>query len=382
MKAIISEYHTWDTDFRIGNHHYARAFIDAGWDVLWVSHPVSPFHVFKSENSERMKLARSGPTVHANGPIELVPYTLLPFIDKPMLRSKAVIENSGKFFTPPLKRTLEESGFDEPDLLWITDTVMHTLIDSCRAKFIAVRIADDNVEFKGSPNALKWAENRLCERADAIFATSHPLEKKLKKIYGEKTHLLRNGVEFDRFQGEFPRPKEFENINGPIAIYVGAIEEWFEPDWVVSLAENHPELTICLIGRIGITEPRFQNKRNILALGSRPYETIPGYLVHSDVGIIPFRRTRLVESISPLKLYEFFASGLPVVSTSWNELEDLSSPAMLVHDYDEFSESVLKAVNESMKKNMQSEYREFAQANSWDSRFRDILEILKVDSDH
>ena len=75
---------------------------------------------------------------------------------------------------------------------------------------------------------------------------------KLKPEYPGKVHLLRNGVRFDHFQGEFERPEDISDIDGPIAVYVGAIENWFQPEWILSLAEARKELTIIIIGRAQI----------------------------------------------------------------------------------------------------------------------------------
>ena len=73
MKVIICEYHPWNAVFRIGNHHYAREFLSSGWEVLWISHPVSFLHGLKAGNEERMRRSREGPEKHADGPTELVP---------------------------------------------------------------------------------------------------------------------------------------------------------------------------------------------------------------------------------------------------------------------------------------------------------------------
>jgi len=377
MKVIICEYHPWDTVFRIGNHHYARAFMDDGWKVLWMSHPVSPFHGMKAENEKRMMRARMGAVLHEDGPTEVVPYTKLPFLNKPLLRSEWVLRNSHRYLRPSLKDLLSKNEFDNPDLVWLTDTVMHSVADEVKAGKLAVRIADDNTEFKNTTGSLRVIEDELCTKADVVFVTSYPLLEKLQAKYGDRIHLLRNGVNYEHFQGNFERPPEYDEIDGPIAVYVGAIEEWFDPEIVLGLAVESPDLTIILIGPVGIDQAVFAGKKNIKAIGPRPYEKIPSYLAHADIGIIPFKRTPLVESVSPLKLFEFFAAGLPVVSTSWKELENLQSPAFLAGDRDEFAAHVINAVNGELKNQRGSEYyRSYAKENSWNARYRSAMDIL------
>ena len=112
MKIIICEYHPWDTVFRIGNHHFAREFLDDGWNVLWISHPVSFLHGLKQENRERMERAKLGPLIHLDGPTEIVPYTRLPFLNKPFLNSRWVLENSHRYYRPPLRDIIKKAGFE------------------------------------------------------------------------------------------------------------------------------------------------------------------------------------------------------------------------------------------------------------------------------
>jgi len=370
MKVIICEYHPWDTEFRIGNHHYARLFLDHGWDVAWISHPVSRFHALKKSNVTRLERASGGPFRHENGPVEIVPFTNLPFLKKPVLSSRWVLNNTHRFMTPPLVESLRSAGgFDKPDLIWLTDTVMHSVVQIAPAKAVALRIADDNIRFRNMPGSLKHIENELSKRANIIFATSSPLVDRLKSVYGEKVKLLRNGVNFDHFQGEFEKPDGLSDIEGPVAIYVGAIEEWFEPDWVEKLARERGDISVLLIGRVGIDIDRFEDLPNVHFIGPVPYEQIPAWLAHSDVAIIPFKRTPLVESVSPLKLFEFFAAGLPVVSASWTELEKLGSPATLVSDCTDFIKGVSNAVDGTEKIADYDEHKKYAVVNSWRARF-------------
>ncbi len=376
MKLIIAEYHPWDTKFRIGDHHYAREFLNDGWEVLWISHPVSFAHGVKPENRTRIERARSGPYRHKDGPIELVPYTNLPWLNKPILSSLWVLENTLRLCRPPLKSTLEKIGFDKPDLLWITDTSMHTIADLVDAKAVAVRIADDNTEFRNMPESLRIVEENLANRADFLFVTSAPLFERLEVKFGSKLHLLRNGVNFDYFQGTFDRPTDFKDIDGPIVFYVGAIEEWFNSEWVKNLAEKRKDITIFLVGRVGTDLSNLKDLQNVKITGLRPYESLPGYMAHSNAGIIPFKRTRLVESVSPLKLFEFLASGLPVVSTSWMELEHLGSPALLANRADEFVEMVSKVIDEDWKSNRGDKFRDYARSHSWKVRYDTAMEVI------
>ncbi|MHB1377732.1 MAG: glycosyltransferase, partial [Candidatus Humimicrobiaceae bacterium] len=79
----------------------------------------------------------------------------------------------------------------------------------------------------------------------------------------------------------------------------------------------------------------------------------------------------VVDTVNPIKLYEYMACGLPVVSTSWKELELINSPAFLAKSTEEFSESLYGALESGKDK----KYLDFAKENSWDKRFEEIIRI-------
>jgi glycosyltransferase involved in cell wall biosynthesis len=65
-------------------------------------------------------------------------------------------------------------------------------------------------------------------------------------------------------------------------------------------------------------------------LGRRDYRDLPAYCARFDAALLPFRINPMTRSINPIKLREYLAAGLPVVSTPLPEvirwLEPLSTP--------------------------------------------------------
>ncbi len=60
---------------------------------------------------------------------------------------------------------------------------------------------------------------------------------------------------------------------------------------------------------------------NVHRIGEVPYERLPEHLAAFDVCTIPFQRTPLTEATNPVKLYEYFATGKPVVARRLPEIE-------------------------------------------------------------
>jgi glycosyltransferase involved in cell wall biosynthesis len=59
---------------------------------------------------------------------------------------------------------------------------------------------------------------------------------------------------------------------------------------------------------------------NVFHLGRKPQATMPAYISGFDVCLNPFKRSRVADSVNPLKVYEYLAAGKPVVSTPMEAL--------------------------------------------------------------
>ncbi|GAI05320.1 unnamed protein product, partial [marine sediment metagenome] len=110
----------------------------------------------------------------------------------------------------------------------------------------------------------------------------------------------------------------------------------FDLDLLSFLAKKLNNVSFFLIGSSRINLNPFKGIPNIYILGRKNFKELPKYLWNADIGIIPFKREAVVETISPIKLYEYMACGLPVISTEWEELKVIKPPALLAKNKDEF----------------------------------------------
>src|SRR2546422_11327845 len=61
-KVIMACANYWQSPFRVGSHQLARAFVEAGWEVAFVSDPITPFHVatgLRTDLRQRIRTYRS-----------------------------------------------------------------------------------------------------------------------------------------------------------------------------------------------------------------------------------------------------------------------------------------------------------------------------------
>jgi glycosyltransferase involved in cell wall biosynthesis len=114
---------------------------------------------------------------------------------------------------------------------------------------------------------------------------------------------------------------------------------------------------------------------NIHVLDRRPYAALPGYLAALDCALIPFRATPLTAAVSPIKLYEYLAAGLPVVSTPIPAATALGRE-VAVGAGTRFLEAVEQAVAGANDVAAAEARRRRARANTWDHRIATIREAI------
>ena len=124
-----------------------------------------------------------------------------------------------------------------------------------------------------------------------------------------------------------------------------------------------------------IRRSRLQRQRNVLWLGPRPYPTLPAYLRLFDVATIPFAINDITLATSPLKLFEYFAGGRPVVTTPMPECQAFEEVA-IADTAAAFAAALDPARERGKDPAFRRHLRELGRTNSWEARVEAVLERL------
>jgi glycosyltransferase involved in cell wall biosynthesis len=236
---------------------------------------------------------------------------------------------------------------------------------------------DDWEFFPGVEENVLEAERMLVNNADSVLVVSQALYEKCANRYGAaKLTLIPNGCDYNHFSSV---PRHKYNESRTVIGYTGNITEWFDWDSVLNLAITMPNALIRLVGPYRDVPTNLPN--NIELLGRQPYDKMPGYNSTCDVCIIPFKgNDDLVRSVSPIKLYEYLASGCPVVSTPMDDVYRLLEEGVVhvASSPSDFVIEVLRAVALSWDDALVTRRRSVAQKHSWDSRWKAIEEGLGI----
>jgi hypothetical protein len=237
---------------------------------------------------------------------------------------------------------------------------------------------DEFSEFTGShKQALLAMERQLMKRAAAVIVSSQALLE-TKQAYNPNTFLVTHGVDVRHFAKAFDPttviPQEVASLPRPIVGFFGLIADWVDLDLIRYLALARPRWSFVLIGKHDTSVESVAGLSNVYLLGQKGYRELPAYCKAFDVAMLPFAVNKLTRAANPLKLREYLAAGLRVVSTAIPEAERLQD-VRVARTHSEFLAHADQLVNEARC----TPRRDIAAAmdrESWDGKVDQMVEIV------
>jgi len=291
----------------------------------------------------------------------------------PLLNSYYVAKEYLKFSYSPMSRWLKDIHGKSVDILMFGASGI-SICSQVTARLVIYRLNDLISGFSGVSEGLIKYESEILRKADLVLPVSERLYEYATRKRGTRkgVYLLPNGVDVHKFLRSYQIPLEYKRIPDPIAIYVGTIASWFDWDLLICSAEHKKDMSFVIVGPGYIPT---NLPKNVYTFGPKPYQEIPAYMQHANMGLIPFKDVSLIQYMErPLKFYEYLASGLPVVSVAHGALKKMSPYAILAEDAKEFVAGIDRALE--YKETERNELREIAQKFSWDKVFTEFDKIL------
>ncbi len=382
-RALWTNGQYWGSPVQLGAHHYARQLLQRSWDVAFVSDPISPWHLLypstARESLDRYHTwRRGGRYTHHRRLFDYTPLTLLPPFNAPLLRHPWVLKHWQQFTLPNLRKTLARHGFHRVDLLVVDSIAQGFWLDVVDARKTLTRVADNLAGFAATTPAMLERERDIIRQVDLVAYTAQSLKPLVTAHSPKASVYVPNGVDIAHFTHDRETlPEEYRHIPKPRAIYVGAIQAWFDTQLLTQVAQRLNRVSFVLIGPPRTDLGSLTRLGNVHLLGRRSYAAIPPYLKHAHVGLIPFKPSPLVRSVNPLKLYEYMACGLPVVATGWEELRRISSPSVLCDTTDQWVNAIEQALANPPD---HDRLRRFAQTADWSQRFKILANALGIEA--
>lgn len=292
--------------FRVGSHHLSRELSALGHSVAHIATPVSLPHLFKAvtdaDTRARLRFAWR-PREDADGVWQYIPVTPAP------LGSIPTAANEWQLRATTAGRRRHLGAFRRADVVFIDQPLLGVVVDDFASAKIVYRPTDAHHDALS-----RAAEVRLLTRAHAISATSASTLAQVTDgtgWSGPKT-VIENGVDYERFAAR-SEPTERSGV-----VYIGALDARFDWTLVRDLANSFPHVPFTIAGPRPAAPPPLPS--NVSLIGSVPYEHAPSLLARHAVGILPLSGHPGNAGRSPMKYYEYLASGLSVVALASDEL--------------------------------------------------------------
>ncbi|WP_128422985.1 glycosyltransferase [Frankia sp. EI5c] len=232
------------------------------------------------------------------------------------------------------------------------------------------------------PVRVQVAEVKVAAKADVVIAASPVVHAKLAAL-GADPLLIPYGCDPDAFAGVESAPvPEDVRLPGPVAGLVGHINARIDLSLLEAVADTGNSLLL-----VGPIDPAFEPGRmrallareNVLSVGRKPAEELPGYLRTIDVGLVPYADTPFNRGSFPLKTLEYLAAGRAAVSTDLPATRWLDSSLIVTATTPpDFAAAVTAELQRERSGQLAAARRAFAECHSWGRRAADFAAAIRV----
>jgi len=278
-----------------------------------------------------------------------------------------------------LRTELRRFGFTR-NMLWLYTPYNAYQIGRLDDTFRVYECVDDFAAARGFIRAkvVNRLESDTLRQTDAVIVTSKTLQQKLENR-AERLLVSHNAADYDHFHRStdeaLPIANDLRDIEGPVIGFLGSVAYWVDVELIATLAHTRPDWTFVLVGPVRTSIGVLTGLPNVRIIGHRPYESLPRYLKRFDVCLNPYKPDAVAEGASPLKLYEYLASGKPVVSSDMPEAHRFPDLVSIAATPERMVVIIERALGEDSAARRRQQLK-IAAKHSWTSRFSDVEEWI------
>jgi teichuronic acid biosynthesis glycosyltransferase TuaH len=359
----------WDSAW-LSKQHLAVAWREAGHRVLYVDPPVSVLSPLRQPERVRDLVGRSRRTVR--GVAVYTPRAL------PVQNSALVQRWNARL----IQRGVQGSGL-RPRVTVAFGLEARTAL----ARSPGVRVYHCTDSWPDHPAAdgptVRERESQMIAGADVVVACSRPLVDALAER-GTDARYVPHGVDVDAFSGAHPDPR-LRSLDGPVIGYAGGINFRLDPELIEASLEA-VDGTFVLIGAAWRSARGAVDER-VTQLLAHPRVVTTGHLDGAalaaaisalDVGLVPYRESAFNRRSFPLKVPQYLAAGVPVVSTPNGATDEHAGHVAVASGADAFADAVRRASGDDDEDRREGRRRS-ASRRPWAVAAAELLEAAGVE---
>jgi glycosyltransferase involved in cell wall biosynthesis len=227
----------------------------------------------------------------------------------------------------------------------------------------------------------KYVEKGNLKYANTIITINEGLNDYCVQMGSDpkNTVLIRAGVDFNRFShadGSDIRKRFGFTEKDTVMFFMGWLYTFSGLDEVIkemALSDNK-NLKMLIIGKgelwgrlHDIRDKEGLNDRLVIE-GWKPYEEVPNYLAAADICLLPAKKSKIMENIVPIKMYEYLAAGKTVLATDLSGIRKEfgeGNGVLYTNESEDPVRLALRLINEDRVKDEGKKGQEFVRNNDW-----------------
>jgi glycosyltransferase involved in cell wall biosynthesis len=296
----------------------------------------------------------------------------------PAYGSNTVVSFNQKFLVSQIKKALKKLGMKDV-INMVFNPAAGMIAGKLGEKQQIYYCVDEYTSFTGVTDGLRVIEEDLFRKSDLVVVSAEKLLTD-KRQFNKNTFLIRHGTDWKHFRSALADstkiPAEIANLPKPIIGFHGLLADWVDFELIKKTAEHFKTGSVVLIGKIAVDAEKkikiLDNIPNIHFFGRKPYAELPAYCKGFDVSLNPFEINDLTLAANPLKVREYLAAGLQVVSTDIPEVRILKD-CLVGESHEDFIEKIEFALNNPKPK---AEISDAISHESWDAKVDELRVIM------
>lgn len=283
-----------------------------------------------------------------------------------------------------IRRALRHLGADP--LAVVLTLPQRRLLDCCPADHWVYWAKDDHQAgatlYGLDAGRLARVEAELAANADTVLVASPPLRERFSRL-GASPRLFPNAVDPVPLSGDaLPGSETRIGLPRPVAGFFGTLSDRI--DWRLLHAVAESGTSLVLVGeerhlRTGSLSSLLE-RENVRRLPAMPFEEAAALFPAVDVGLVPYTEDTYNRASFPLKVLEYLAAGVGVVSTDLPAARWLDTHQVHVASTPEaFAAAAAAMARQRHDERAVATRRAVADAHTWHRRADELWTLLNAE---
>jgi len=183
----------------------------------------------------------------------------------------------------------------------------------------------------------------MIKKSNKVVCTAKILFEEAKKL-NKNSFYIPNGItKIEKYN--FKPIKKIKIIG-----FLGSLGKWVEVEHLIELAKNFKNIKIEVIGfgeqfnKLDYAKNKL-NLKNLILYGFLSHDLALEKIKIWDLAIIPFKINKITNAVYPIKLFEYWMCGKPVMTTKTTELSQFQKEIIFYNNKKDLIDAVKKLKN-------------------------------------